>query len=125
MLDFDVGKAIELTFSGVAAAFIAIALLITLTLLTRLTGRISNRSVGSGVQGPPETPSEITEGISVQGSPDPDADVVAAIATAVSMAVEEEETASMEASGSAAISGWRSYGRWQAAESRRLWKRHG
>ena len=108
-------KAIQLTVSGIAAAFVALIAIIAFTLLTRLVARVADRSqakgIGSLVGAPPQAP----EGLSGEDSPDDDAELVAAAGAAVAMAMQEEELAGR---GTTVAGGWKGYGRWQAFESR-------
>ena len=127
MVDFDVGKAAEITVSGVVAAFLAILFLIVLTRLSRLAGRL--RSKPNVL--PPGSPAEAQSEGSVQASAGHNAQLVSAIAVAVAIGLEEEESLTVEAGaqvkpGSQTVAGgWKSYGRWQAVEPRGTWRRGG
>lgn len=118
MVEFDIDKAIQLTVSGIAAAFVALIALIAFTLLTRLVARFADRSQAKGIGSPVGTPPQAPEGLSREDSTDDDAELVAAAGTAVAMAMQEEESAGKEVE-AAVAGGWKGYGRWQAFESRK------
>ena len=128
-VEFAIDKAISLTVTGVVTAFVAIALLIILTMLTRLCVRTLGERRVSGAASIVETPSDSPPGISEEASSAHGAELAAAIVTAVAVAAEEEEMAGKAAVMSPDVmigaGGWKGYGRWKAFEARRLGRRRG
>ena len=104
MLEFDLNRALEITYSGVIAAFIVLAFLIGFTtLLSRLTrNRAQTRASGgtSAIETAPEIPAHIP-------------------LTATEVADTSEIT------GSQSIDDWKSYGRLEAFLSRGVRRRDG
>ena len=102
MVDFDVGKALQLTYEGLGVAFSVLAFLIGFILLLNFANRRWNPGAAAGAA---ETPAEATQGITVLEAVDDDT-----LPTDPFEAASEAED-------------WKSYGRWEALLSRRTRRR--
>ena len=104
MLEFDLNRALEITYSGVIAAFIVLAFLIGFTtLLSRLT-RNRGQARASGGTSAIETATEIPAHVPLTAA---------------------EVADSSEVAGTPSIDDWKSYGRLEAFLSRGVRKRDG
>ena len=126
MVDFDLRTALELTASGVGAAFVGIVTLVVLTLVSRRLSLARDEFVNRRTRVPDQAPVNAASGEPSEGreSLARDAELASAIGAAVATAIAEEERAMAEAGApgdrGGGVSGWKSYGIWQAMQSRRL-----
>ena len=99
-LEFDVGRALLITYYGVGVAFSVLAFLIVFTLILKVVGRRWNSAAAAGV---PEVSAEGLQGVSILEATDDD-----------------KGTLHTDGSGAASeAEDWKSYGRWEALLSRR------
>ena len=104
MLEFDINRALEITYSGVIAAFIVLAFLIGFTTLLSMLTR--NRAQARAPGGTPaiETASEIPAHVPLTAT---------------------EVADSSEVTGTPSMDDWKSYGRLEAFLSRGVRRRDG
>ena len=108
MLEFDLNRALEITYSGAIAAFIVLAFLIGFTtLLSRLTHHRAQARASGGTS-TIETTSEIPVHVPLTVS-----------------AMSAEAADSSEIAGAPSIDDWKSYGRLEAFLSRGVRRRDG
>lgn len=130
MIEFDLNRALFLTYAGVGAAFLVLGALVIFTALTGLWGAWRMRRTATGIgamQAAVPLPREESPADSDQEGMNPE--LAAAIGTAVAMAVEayRQERAENLAGGAVDArvdsSGWREQGRIVAFDARRLGER--
>ena len=100
MLDFDVGRALLITYYGAGVAFSVLAFLIVFILILKFASRRWNPAAAAGAA---ETPNEAVQRVSML--------------EAVDEQEESDLTDGFEAASEA--EDWKSYGRWEALLSRR------
>ena len=99
MVEFDVGRALLLTYEGAGVAFSVLASLIVFILILRVASRRRNPAATAGAA---ETPVEAAQGASILEAAD---DEEAFLTDGFEAASEAED--------------WKSYGRWEVLLSRR------
>ena len=132
MVDFDVSRAVVLTVTGVATAFVSLVGLVVLTgLMGRVLGPAASPEAGLATEELPAGPegasgSLVAQDTAAELASGHDPASVAAVAAAVAVAFEDEgyEAAPFEEEAVSApaeargVSGWKSFGRWQTMSSR-------
>ena len=131
-LDFDVGEAVFLTYTGLSAAFIALGMLIIFIMLVRLLEhwrgwRATSNAPEELTYDPDFLAMESSGGLSGRESRR-DAEMVAAIAAALALSArasahDSAGSSDAEVSPLATGQGWRGQGRLEAFDARRVWRR--
>lgn len=117
MLEFDINRAVEITYSGAGAAFVVLAFLIVFTVvigrIARLTGRSAAARGATPVVASAEALSQALVVASIDMTPDVTADMTAV-----------EATGAGETKKPSATEDWKNYGRLEAFLSRALGRRN-
>ena len=108
MLEFDLHRAILMTYSGLGAAFAVLIFLIIFTLLIRLVGQMRERSGVASAAGSVESPPELPQQVQVVAPTD----------------LPGDEASGADGFGvTALMEDWKNYGRLEAFLSRRVRRR--
>ena len=123
MLEFDIQKALLATYTGLGAAFVALAFLIGFTVVVERLASLRDRSVRASAETSGETPPVVPQQVAVSASIAVDSGLQETVATSF----EEQEIA--EANGlddtedAEPVDDWKVYGRLEAFSSRRVRRR--